>query len=115
MPHAIVPPDLDAAETTRTYVIIEVQISVPSGKTKQMLTHELFSWHFGANAICKVTRCRIDGPQPFMDNVNAVEMVLEFSDEDAAGRYYDETMPKLEASGYILKTVNSCRRDEGEQ
>ena len=81
---------------------ISVMILVPNDKTKEMLVQELFLWHFGSEAPCTVHRCRIDGPEPYMDNVNVVEMVLEFGDRRAADGYFENMIPQLEAFGYEL-------------
>ncbi|ATY58719.1 BTB POZ fold domain containing [Cordyceps militaris] len=83
---------------------ISVMILVPNDKTKEMLVQELFLWHFGSEAPCTVHRCRIDGPEPYMDNVNVVEMVLEFGDRRAA----DATHPGLRAWTLPNVDEDSC-------
>ncbi|KAM3450954.1 hypothetical protein MY3296_005730 [Beauveria thailandica] len=83
-------------------VKINVTILVPSGKTKEIIIQELFLWPIGPDSAFTVHRCRLEGPEPYMDNVHAVEMELEFVGQDAADTYFEEMLPQLEAFGYEL-------------
>lgn len=100
-------PAAECQPTDGEGIKINVTILVPSCKTKEVIIQELFMWHFGPDSALTVHRCRLERPEPYMDNVHALEMELEFVGQDAADTYVEEMLPQLEAFGYELGPLHS--------